>query len=270
MHSDIPIVLKSAKAAGIKRRIAHSHNARLDIPQYLWPLVVFKHHCYEKYATDFFGCSKLALKWLFPLKWERGVVVYNGIDLNKFKFDKDVRNKIRTENRISNDTLVFVNVGRCEAQKNQNFILDIAKNIHRDSLFIIIGEGSLYEHLKQRKERELLNNVWLLGNRSDVTEWLCAADVFLFPSTYEGLGIVAIEAQSSGLPVLATDNIPAEADLGIGSLRRLPLNDTKRWIDAIRQTSVSYDKRSCLSEKALASKYDIKKVTKEVEAIYLL
>ncbi|MCM1028057.1 MAG: glycosyltransferase [Pseudoflavonifractor sp.] len=269
MHEAMPLVLKAAKEAGVKCRVAHSHNARVDIPRFIWPLLYFKHHRYEQYATELFGCSSLALKWLFPSQWSRGHVISNGIDLDKFRFDADIREKTRSENGISPATKVFVNVGRATDQKNQRFILDRANERRgRDELYVIIGEGPLLDTLKEQKETLGLDNVRLLGKRTDVERWLCAADVFLFPSIYEGLGIVAVEAEASGLRVIATDTIPPEANMGLGSFLSAPLSDTARWNALMDLPAYTPDQRASLSQRAFDSDYNIKTITTKVESIY--
>lgn len=269
MHSEMPYVLKAASDARIECRVAHSHNARIDIPTWTWPLFYFKHHRYERYATELFGCSELALKWLFPAHWKKGCVINNGIDLSKFSFNSDVRNKIREDNGIKSSTKVFINVGRCTDQKNQDFIINLAaKRKDRAELFIIIGEGPLFNALNNKKEDLGLDNVWLLGKRDDVADWLCASDFFLFPSVYEGLGIVAIEAQAAGLKVIASEGIPPEADMHLGNFQKAPLKDTDRWHSLLNETPYTNSERQTLSENASNSDYNILTVTKKVESIY--
>lgn len=269
MHSDMPIVLKAAKKAGIICRAAHSHNARIDIPKILWPLFYFRHRGYEKYATHLFGCSKLALRWLFPSKYDMGTVIHNGIDLNKFRFNAEAREKLRSRFGINESTKVFINVGRCTDQKNQKYILELCKErTCKDELYIIIGSGPLLDALKRQKEEQSISNVLLLGKRSDVAEWLSAADVFLFPSRYEGLGIVAIEAQASGLAVIASETIPEEADMSLGNFYSIPLKDRAKWNELMSQSAQTKELRSDVSNRAFDSNYNIYNVTKKVEALY--
>lgn len=270
MHNEMPIVLEEARKAGVSHCISHSHNARVDIPKLLWSLRYFKHHKYEKFATDLFGCSKMALKWLFPCRWKEGVVIYNGIDLAAFQFDTNVRKDYRVRLGVQNDTKVIINVGRCTAQKNHNFILDRAKElINENMLFVIIGEGPLLESLQKRIKDEGIINVRMLGKQLDVSNWLCAADIFMFPSIYEGLGIVAIEAQANGLLVFSTDSIPVEADMRMDTFYRIPLKDINKWNKLLVQTSIDEVIRKQKSREAYNSKYNIKNVVKEVEDIYL-
>ncbi len=269
MHEEMPLVLRAAQEAGVPCRVAHSHNARVDIPRFIWPLLYFKHHRYERYATDLFGCSSLALQWLFPGRWRQGRVINNGIDLSKFSFNAALRGEVRRENHISPSTKVFINVGRTTEQKNQAFILSLAAARRgRDELYVIIGEGPLLESLRERVKAEGLSNVCLLGKRSDVDRWLCAADTFLFPSIYEGLGIVAVEAEATGLRVIAADTIPAEADMHLGNYDTASLDDIARWNMLMDRPPLSDAEREEISRAARSSDYDITSVAAMVEDIY--
>lgn len=269
MDTYLPIVLSAAETAGVPCRVAHSHNARVDIPQLIWPLLYFKHHPYEQYANLLFGCSRLALKWLFSSKWSKGHVIHNGIDLTKFRFNAEDRIRVRQENGIADDVRVFINVGRCTDQKNQKFILDLAQSRRNlNELYIIIGDGPLYRQLNDYCEANSLSNVRMLGARYDVEQWLNAADIFLFPSIYEGLGIVAIEAEASGLEVLASSTIPSEADMNLGNFHKLPLKDPESWHNLMSNTHRTNSERARISEQATSSPYNISTVTKEVENLY--
>lgn len=269
MHEDIPVVLKVAKEVGIQHRIVHSHNARIDIPRILWPLRLFKHYKYERYATHLFGCSELALRWLFPTRWSKGMVVYNGINLDSFQYNQQVRKEYRERLGVKDSTILAVTVGRCTDQKNQSFILDRAKElIGEDILFLIIGEGPLLPALQERVEKEKITNVRLLGKQLDIPNWLSAADIFVFPSIYEGLGIVAIEAQTSGLMVYSTPQIPKEVDMELGLFCRIPLSDTQSWDDKMLSREHEAYSRKEKSTAAYASLYNIREVVKSVEKIY--
>ena len=269
MHEEIPIVLKAAEELGAHHRIVHSHNARIDIPKLLWPLRIFKHYKYEKHATHLFGCSELALKWLFPTRWRKGTVVYNGIDLDAFQFNQQVRDEYRKRLGVGENTIIAVTVGRCTEQKNQSFIIDRAKELlSEDILFLIIGEGPLLQELQERVEKDNVTNVRLLGKQFDIPNWLSAADIFVFPSIYEGLGIVAIEAQTSGLKVLSTPHIPQEVDMGLDLFCRIPLNETQLWNDAMASHDAKKYNRKEKSVAAYASLYNIREVVKSVEKIY--
>ena len=269
MHPELHLVLKAACVAGVRCRVAHSHNARVDIPQFIWPALYPIHHKYERWATQLFGCSSLALKWLFPGQYRRGHVINNGIDLDKFRFNPQTRERMRKSHNISPRTKVFINIGRCTDQKNQKFILRLAsERKDKDELYVIIGEGPLYDNLASEKEALGLDKLLLAGKRHDVADWLCAADVFLFPSIYEGLGIVAIEAESSGLNVIASDTIPPEADMQLGNFNTVALSDTDLWHRLMDEERPSESAREEISRQAFTSDYNIRTVTKKVESLY--
>lgn len=269
MHNDMGLVMKCAESVGIPVRVAHSHNARVDVPRVMWPLNIIRSWQTETYANLFFACSRIAAEWLFPRYCKVAHVIYNAIDLDTFKFDPQIRKQKREELGVTDKTKVIINVGRCTNQKNHSFILDRAKELkNEDMLFIIIGEGPLFEQLNVHIDDEHITNVRMQGKCFDVSQWLCAADVFIFPSIYEGLGIVAIEAQACGLRVLSTDTIPVEADMQMGCFERVPLADIKRWNDLLKQDTYSEDKRLELSCKAFNSHYNIRVVAKEVEQLY--
>lgn len=269
MSADLPLVLKAAAKAGVPCRVAHSHNARVDIPRLLWPLFYFRHRPHSRYATQLFGCSALALQWLFPGKAKQRYVIHNGIDLDKFRFNPTARQCLRKELGIDDTTKVFINVGRCTEQKNQKFILSLAKErAYKNELYVIIGEGPLSKELTKQKNDGRLDNVILTGKRTDIEEWLSAADVFLFPSVYEGLGIVAVEAEASGLKVLASDTIPPEADMGLGNYLSVPLSNIAEWHRLMSQPCFENHQRTQLSDNARSSEYNIYTVTHLVEKIY--
>lgn len=268
-HSLMATVLKCAKIAGVPVRVAHSHVARIDVPRILWPLQIFRSWGLESNANLFFSCSKIAAQWLFPRHVKENHIIYNAIDLDRFKFNEERKKSKREELGVSESTKVVINVSRCAEGKNHHFILDRAKALsNEDILFVCIGEGPLLAELQKRIENEHITNVRMIGKRFDVPEWLCAADMFIFPSIYEGLGIVAVEAQAAGLPVLASDTIPLEADMQMGSFERISLSDTARWEQLLKEEVYTSEKRNELSKQAFLSHYNIRVVAKEVEDLY--
>ena len=172
----------------------------------------------KKYATDYFACSELAGRWLFGDKtFEQGkvTIINNAIDLDKFKYDEKVRKEKRKELNINDDTLVVGHIGRFVAQKNHTFLIDIFSELHKkekNSILLLIGQGPLIGEIKQKVETlGISDSVKFLGQRDDVNELYNAMDLFLFPSLYEGLGMVLIEAQANGLPCIASTEVPKNA-----------------------------------------------------------
>lgn len=268
-HAEMGMVLNAAKKAGIKHRIAHSHNSREDLPKVFKLYKSITGIPIEKNANHFFACSVSAAKWLFPLMWKKCSVLENGIDLERFRFNEETRKKMRSEFDITENEKVICHVGRFAEQKNHKRILEILnKMIHNDKSIkaLLVGDGPLFDEMKERAETD---NIIFLGNCTNVPEIMCAGDMFLFPSLHEGLGIVLIEAQANGLKCIASNAVPPEADIGTGLFERISLNsDNSVWINRIIQAFDNYD-RMQLSNKSLNSNYNIKTIGKKIEEFYL-
>lgn len=110
--------------------------------------------------------------------------------------------------------------------------------------------------------------VKLFGERHNINEIMQAFDIFLFTSLKEGLGIVAIEAQAAGLPVLASDNIPQETNI-TKNIKYLNLDEgVEKWSAAIRQTINDFQ-RTDVYDIIVESGYDIGQSAKELENFYI-
>lgn len=242
--------------------IGHAHNPKerpYTIGQFWSSIISFPSRYLFSY---FFACSKQTAKEIFGSKISNSnkiFILHNGININDFKYNINVRNQLRYKLNPSNK-IIIGNVGRLEKQKNQSFAIDVFNEFHKlipNSEFWIIGTGSLCNELKQKATKlNLSHHIKFLGNRSDVNELYQAMDLFLFPSNYEGLGIVLIEAQTSGLPCICSNKIPAEADIHANILISLSLNDkVEKWVDALN-TSLKIERRDS-SQYAIESDYDI-------------
>ena len=207
--------LWAAKSAGVPVRIAHSHSTtnKKEKKKNLMKQVL--KHFSKVFATDYMCCSELAGRWLFGDKeYDRGNVylLNNAIDLDKFKYDENIRKEKRKELNISDDTLVIGHVGRFVEQKNHRFLIDIFNEVHKErknSILLLAGQGPLVEEIHEKvNELGLNESVRFLGQRKDIDKLYQAMDLFLFPSLYEGLGMVAVEAQVSGLPCVVSTEIP--------------------------------------------------------------
>lgn len=266
--------LYAAKKAGVPVRIAHSHSTTNKkewkknlLKQVLRPLS-------KRYATHYFACTEHAARWMFKDKeFDKGnvYILNNAIDLDKFKYDKKIREEKRKELNIKDDTFVIGHIGRFVKQKNHEFIIDVYNEIHKEnknSLLLLVGQGPLMEEMKEKvKELKLTKNVKFLGQRNDVNELYQAFDTFFFPSLYEGLGMVVIEAQTSGLPCVASTEVPSIAKV-TDNLEFLELEDTvNTWKNTILE-KVDTKRKSCITE-VKKSGYDIKTEVKKLEKKYL-
>ena len=209
--------LFGAYLAQVPVRIAHNHSTTNKKE---WKKNIIKSVLkpFSKvFATHYFACSEHAGRWLFGNKiYEKGKVqiICNAIDVEKFKFNEELRIKMRKDLKISNK-FVIGHVGRFVEQKNHKFLIDVFEKIYKernDAYLLLIGEGPLEVEIRKKvKDMHLENAVCFLGVRNNVCDFMQAIDVFAFPSLYEGLGIALIEAQATGLNCISSNNIPNEA-----------------------------------------------------------
>jgi glycosyltransferase involved in cell wall biosynthesis len=138
---------------------------------------------------------------------------------------------VRQEWNIPADAWVIGHVGRFEPQKNHDFLVRVAAEVVRqkpNTYLVLVGQGSLRSQVEQQVETlKIGDRVIFTGPRSDIAAILLGCfDAFIFPSIHEGLGVVLVEAQAAGLPCLASDVVPIEADVVPNLVRRLPLEQS--------------------------------------------
>ncbi|MCI8650787.1 MAG: glycosyltransferase family 1 protein [Anaerotruncus sp.] len=263
---------KLAKQAGVSIRIVHSHNTDLrKSSTKLVKLLIHKvcRELYSKFATDFWACSKSAAEFLFSHKVlvKNGFhFIPNGIEIKRFKFNNDVRKIVRKELGIENK-FVIGSIGRLCYQKNQEFILDVLSEIKKEgieSCVLFIGEG---ENLKmlQKKARNMgiEDSVIFYGTSQQVEELLWAMDLFVFPSRFEGFGIVVVEAQAAELSVLCSTNVPIEAIVTKHAIRLEISKGAGIWAKTILQLKeTNWDLQA---DKIGIEKFDIQEVSKKIQ-----
>lgn len=206
--SAVPLAV--AKKHGIKHRFAHAHNKSQD-KDIKYPIKLFFKRLIPLVSTELFACGKEAGEWMFDGK--AFTVINNAIDAGKYVYDDSVRQMKRKDLNLNNSFTVC-HVGRFNPQKNHSFIIDVfyeLLTLDPQARLLLVGTGDGISEI-QRKINALSieDSVVFLGVRTDIPEILMAADSFIFPSLYEGLGIVGVEAQASGLPCFFSDRIPKE------------------------------------------------------------
>lgn len=229
-------VLYVAKKCGIKVRISHSHDTQKEEKHNFIRKVyeLFMRKLINLYATDKICCSDVAGKALFG-KHGKYQVIYNGIDMNRFIYSNELRNKYRNELHINNKK-VLLNVGRFADQKNHEFIIDVFNKVHslrNDTVLLLIGSGPLEGMIREKINNYGLNNdVIILSNIKNTECYYNCADIFLLPSKYEGMAIVAIESQATGLYLLLSDVITREIAIS-DIIEYLPINTINNWVSRI-------------------------------------
>ena len=267
--------LRAAKKAGVPVRIAHSHSTTNKkewkknlVKQILRPFS-------KVYATDYMCCSELAGRWLFGNKeYDKGNVylLNNAIDLDKFKYDEQLRNKKRKELNIKDDTLVIGHVGRFVEQKNHRFLIDIFNEVHKqkeNSILLLVGQGPLMQEMKEKaKNLGLENSVKFLGQRNDINELYQVFDVFCLPSLYEGLPVVGIEAQATGLLCVLSDDMTKETKV-LNETEFLSLKQSASvWAKIILNKQLMLLDKNNTTKKMSAVGYDINIESFKLEKIY--
>ncbi len=271
VRSTAAIYLRIAKKHGIYT-IAHSHNTSSGMGISAKIKDLFQHNI--RYVADYFmACSKEAGEWLFGkqiVNSPKFTVLNNSIDVKSYLYSPEYRQKIRNELRLR-DKFVIGNVGTFGPQKNHTFLIDIFKAIHdikSDSVLLLIGDGRLRQEIENKVHAlNLSENVIFTGVRSDIPQLLSAMDVFALPSLYEGLGIVAVEAQASGLHTICSDVVPDEAAV-TALFEKLSLSSAQEWANAILQYSNGYEREDTYVDICNAG-YDIHQSANKVEAFYL-
>lgn len=261
--------LNEAKKAGIPVRIAHSHNNETvhDI-KYLPKL--FMQRRFTLNATDLFACSEEAGKYLFKDKSFR--VLKNAIDSQKFIANENTRREIIQEFGLE-DKFVVGHVGRLHPQKNHDFLLDIFAEIKKkklDAELILVGTGPLEEKVRSKvADKGLAESVQFLGNRKDMNRIYQAMDVFVFPSLFEGLGIVAIEAQAAGVPIVCSEGLPSETDI-TPIYHKLMLNDgAEKWAGAAIEMAQLPKAHTNMRKYIIDAGFDMSATAKDMEEYYL-
>jgi len=256
-----------AKLYGVKNIIQHSHNPTYS-DKFLNNLInTFLFFFAKSFITKKIACSNLAGKFLFK---ENYTVINNGIDTEKFKFNQIVRDKKRKELNIE-DKFVIGHIGRFVKQKNHKFLIEVFNEIfkrNKNSILLLIGDGPLKKEIEQKvNELNLSNNVIFAGIKNNVSDYYQVMDSFVFPSIFEGLGIVSIEAECSGLPCFISNVIPD--DVIICNTTKISLSSSaKEWADIILEKTRTFERTNC-SEFIKQAGYNIKETTKKIQEIYI-
>lgn len=250
-----------AKKYGIKKRIIHCHNSDNDAGILKGIIHSINKKKLSYFATDFWSCSEMAAPWFFSKKIitsNRFKIIPNAIDIKKFEPNTELRNAIRKQLGLEG-MIVVGHVGRFHFQKNHKFLIKIFHELlKRNSNYrlLLVGQGELEDDIKEdTKNRGISDKVIFCGARTDVEKVYQAMDLFILPSLFEGLGVVALEAQACLLPCLLADTIPSIVKVNDNTIF-LPLNKGPViWADMAEKMLSS---SSILNNKMEDSIYDIR------------
>ncbi|WP_420925234.1 glycosyltransferase [Actinobacillus pleuropneumoniae] len=251
-----------------KKIIAHSHNADTDKKRLHYKL----RWLLNCIADIKLACTDAAAKFMFG-EDKQYILIKNGIDLNRYQYNVEIYKSIsdKLDWKLTNKVILYV--ARMDHQKNPFFTLDIIKKINQlDSSvhFVYVGDGPMKNEIIDYISSNNINNIHLLGIRHDVNELMIAADCLILPSLFEGLGIVAIEAQAAGLPVYLSDKIPIDAKI-LPSTEFLPIDskDIELWVSKIMASLMDNTQRKSDRTMLADAGYDIKLVAQQLQSLLL-
>lgn len=209
-------------------------------------------------------------------KFHAGEVCYVpgvGIDLSRFENVQVDRNAKRREIDVPEDAILLLSVGELNENKNHQIIVRALAKLNDPNVhYAIAGVGEKREYLLSlAKELGVSNQVHLLGYRNDIPEINYASDVFCFPSLREGLGLAAIEAMASGLP-LVTSNVHGINDYsadGITGYRCTP-TDADAFVYGISRLVNDLKLREKMGQNnaQLAKKYEVSNINRLLKEVY--
>ncbi|MCL6572368.1 MAG: glycosyltransferase [Bacillus sp. (in: Bacteria)] len=260
----------AAKICGIENRICHSHSNN-------WPkgngvkarftLKILK-ILIKLFATSYCSCSKEAAQFLFGenmIAKSKVNILKNGIDLSQYSsIDPNSKRSVIDEFYLHGDVKIIGHVGHFSDSKNHMFILNVLKKLlEKDNRFValLVGEGPLKSQIEMEGIRLGISEyVRFLGVRTDIPRLMKSFDVFLFPSIFEGFGIVVLEAQSAGTPCVVSDSVPKTTDMGLNLVSYVGLDKKiEIWIEEIHK-ALNLDKLEDkkIYNKMLTSGFNIK------------
>jgi glycosyltransferase involved in cell wall biosynthesis len=261
-------ILLIAFFAGIKKRISHAHLSKGKTTMAGKIYENIQKFLILCFATDLLACSQISGKFLY-YKNAKFQIINNFIECDKFVYNINLRNSIRTKYNITNKFAVG-HVGRFSSEKNHSFLIDIFSEIHKknnNSVLLLVGNGPTESSIKQKiTALNLTNNVFFTGFISNVSDLYQAMDCFVFPSYHEGLGIVAIEAECTGLPCFISDGVPEEANI-VNTTKISLLKNSKEWAEIILEKTNNFERKDC-SLKIKEANYDIKNIISKLEREY--
>lgn len=253
--------LSLGKKYGVKTRIAHCHNSICGHKT----LHTILRKPFKKSYTDAIACSKMAGDWIYGV--DNFSILTNGIDVEKYKYSKYVREEFRKEWGISENTILFGCVGNLIEQKNQEFILPVLKMTSEHCKLVIIGEGEKRGRILETiNALGLENRVTLFPYRNDVDKCIQAFDGLLMPSKWEGLPMILVEAQAAGLPCMVSEYVSSEASIVDNIFKKIPL-DEEEWRSAIKSFVLNSNRENAY--KTVRTKgFDMKECVTMLEKIY--
>lgn len=279
------IIANYAKKYNVKKVIVHSHCGieKETLKSYI--LKKIGSFSLKKNVDIYCACSEIAGKAKFTSNIVKNklMIIDNGIDLPLFKYDEEIRQKKRKELGINEDEFLIGHIGRFAYQKNHDYLIDIFNALvalQPKSKLLLIGEGELMNDVKKKvQDLQLSDKVIFYGTSNDINQLIQAMDIFVLPSRFEGLPIVLVETQASGLPIVCSDAISDEAEI-TDAYVKLPVENVDIWVKNIlkyNDSKMKSDGRKlrvnkyfdCDNMTENVKRYDVNVTSEKVRNLYL-
>lgn len=259
----------AGKLAGVNIRIAHSHNSSCS----LFVIHKIANPLFQYLCTGRIACSDIAGKWLFGNR--KFNIIKNGIETNRFAFDKKQRLHLRNELGWNNYKIIG-HIGNFDYAKNHTFILKVfceLNKIDSNSRLILLGGGDSTKIRDEANRFGIAHNICFAGSVPDPERYLSAMDLILMPSLFEGLPLTLVEEQANGLKCIVSDTITKQVDLS-GNIKFMSLKkDAVVWateaLELINEKTSSRQERSNEACKSICNNgYDINTEAVKLKKIY--
>lgn len=263
------IILEAAKIAHVPIRIAHSHTTGNKNNLIVKIYKKYLQKKINKNATHLIACSKETANWLYTNRAKEALIINNGISMERFKFSQEKRNLVRHSLNISDETIVVGNVGRFSKVKNHVFMLEVFKEFRKkyNAKLLLIGEGELKEDIiNKAKQDNILQDIIFKVEKNSVENYYNAMDVYICPSLYEGIPLTLIEAQTNGIPVIASNTIDPKVKLTDNFIFESLSSPISIWIEKMHEL-LDIGRKNNIANVQEAG-YDIKEQTLKLENFY--
>ena len=241
----IVLELTAIKAAGGAKCIVHAHSTSCSH--------MLLHHLLSPIFSVLcdYGLACGAKAGYFMFGKSRFVIINNGVDVERYRFNPMNRKKTRNLLNITEGECLLGHVGYFQDIKNQRFIVEIMRHLDSQFKLVLIGDGPQRKEVKERViEYGLSDRVIFTGSITNVESYLSAIDLIIMPSLFEGVPLTLIEQQASGLNCVVSDTITREADK-TGNVTFVPLSDgPEKWASIIKKMPVETE-RTKISEEAI-------------------
>jgi len=272
-----------AMLAGVKKRIAHHHQAyivsqpchsglRAGIAYSTKTTLcsIMRIPC-KLFATHWLACGKAAAinGWGKNAVLKGKVTILpNAIDPERFKFSESTRREVRAQYGIKDYDFVIGHVGRFFPEKNHKFIVELFSEYsqnHSNCKLLLVGNGPLQTEIQDLvKQKNLEDKVVFAGLQKDVVGFYSTMDVLLLPSTREAFPMTLVEAQYNGLPCVVSSAVPKETAI-TDKVFSLPIDNVKPWCEKLSSLSVAVDREN---PQINSERFDIRKCYEMLESLY--